>query len=209
MTEVACTHRELKQQEGYVEYRGVGGTSINTFPTARITKANNGVQKRKLMLTFAKRTTGSLKAPPTNFSTTPLDPFTNPLLVLRVRINMTFQQQHNSITEGRSGRGEGAAAQARVQIQPPSASRQSKDKGKGNGKGRGKSIWEHEKAAEGKQTGQAVLSSRDMVVGLTSSMTRALALRQRCAASGREASFANCPKSPSPLPIPAHARCVP
>ena len=39
-------------------------------------------------------------------------------------------------------------------------------------------------------------------------MTRAFALRQRCAASGREASFANCPKSPSPLPMPAHAKCV-
>ena len=52
--------------------------------------------KRKVMLTFAKRTTGSLRAPPTNFSTTPLDPFTNPLLVLRVRINMTCAPSFNS-----------------------------------------------------------------------------------------------------------------
>ena len=41
-------------------------------------------------LTFAKRTTGSLLAAPTQRSTTPRAPFTRPLAWLRLRVSMTW-----------------------------------------------------------------------------------------------------------------------
>ena len=70
--------------------------STSAFSDSESDESQQYSPKRKLMLTFAKRTTGSLRAPPTNFSTTPLDPLTNPLLVLRVRINMTCAPSFNS-----------------------------------------------------------------------------------------------------------------
>ena len=54
--------------------------------------------------------------------------------------------------------GEGAAAQARVQPSLLLHQGTGKGKGKGKAKAKGKSIWWHEKAAKGKQTGHAVLS---------------------------------------------------